>query len=700
MKNTLAKSKYLIVVLTLFILVAAVAFSAVGVAFAGTYSDPDVPKGLSQRDYWYFAENRFDLAGAREYFSTFDFSENEQIYIAVIDTGINYNHELFEKTLLWVEENGIRKPVGYNSVTKDGNIGDSSSSYHGTHVAGIIASVILELGIEDYVKIIPIKAVNSSNQFTSTAVNNAIKWACGENTIEQNWGYKVECRAINMSISVLKSQTEGGSWADTTALQSTIDKYSDTAVFVSAAGNNGVSSVEDPTYPASLDNVISVMNYSEKTADELEINSGSNYGYYDLAAPGTNIYSASGANYAYSTGTSMAAPFVSTAAIMLALRYPSVTASKLSLMLLNHQSSITIEKEGINHKGVDVMSILQTDFLSDDIYEYVKPSSISISASDESLLNQRAEEFKTIPFTASIYPSDSYDRAYDSQVIWVVERTVDGKTEEIGRYKSGLKFSFDERFYGQQLSVYALLYVEGNSLTSEKTSINITYSAPDFQSIYISPVEWTSSYKGNGGDVPANVGTPLYLSFTSVKNVDPSYEVKWYVDGKLVKSGTLYDSKVFEYVPDTMGYHTITATIDGGWIYQEFKIFVQGPFAIGYVLAILAVAAFVAFMTVTLLAELKNNPFTPKAKRIKKSENKQSLTSETVIDEVYSADNAEGEPSGESDSERENAAEELNAEIETESEPVSEGEQGVEETKDRAADGSVQGGEKDGQDKE
>lgn len=700
MKKTLAKSKYLIVVLTLFILVAAVAFSAVGVAFAGTYSDPDVPKGLSQRDYWYFAENRFDLAGAREYFSTFDFSENEQIYIAVIDTGINYNHELFEKTLLWVEENGIRKPVGYNSVTKDGNIGDSSSSYHGTHVAGIIASVILELGIEDYVKIIPIKAVNSSNQFTSTAVNNAIKWACGENTIEQNWGYKVECRVINMSISVLKSQTEGGSWADTTALQSTIDKYFDTAVFVSAAGNNGVSSVEDPTYPASLDNVISVMNYSEKTADELEINSGSNYGYYDLAAPGTNIYSASGANYAYSTGTSMAAPFVSAASIMLALRYPSVTASKLSLMLLNHQSSITIEKEGINHKGVDVMSILQTDFLADDIYEYVKPSSIAISASDESLLNQRAEEFKTIPFTASIYPSDSYDRAYDSQVTWVVERTIDGKTEEIGRYKSGLKFSFDERFYGQQLSVYAFLYVEGNIIASEKTNVTITYSAPDFQSIYISPVEWVSDYAGDGGDVPANVGTALNLSFTSVKNVDPSYEVKWYVDGKLVKSGTLYDSKVFEYVPDTMGYHTITATIDGGWIYQEFKIFVQGPFAIGYVLAILAVAAFVAFMTVTLLAELKNNPFTPKAKRIKKSENKQSLTSETVIDEVYSADNAEGEPSGESDSERENAAEELNAEIATESEPVSEGEQGVEETKDRAADGSVQGGEKDGQDKE
>lgn len=696
MKNTLAKSKYLIVVLTLFILVAAVAFSAVGVAFAGTYSDPDVPKGLSQRDYWYFAENRFDLAGAREYFSTFDFSENEQIYIAVIDTGINYNHELFEKTLLWVEENGIRKPVGYNSVTKDGNIGDSSSSYHGTHVAGIIASVILELGIEDYVKIIPIKAVNSSNQFTSTAVNNAIKWACGENTIEQNWGYKVECRVINMSISVLKSQTEGGSWADTTALQSTIDKYSDTAVFVSAAGNNGVSSVEDPTYPASLDNVISVMNYSEKTADELEINSGSNYGYYDLAAPGTNIYSASGANYAYSTGTSMAAPFVSAAAIMLALRYPSVTASKLSLMLLNHQSSITIEKEGINHKGVDVMSILQTDFLSDDIYEYVKPSSISISASDESLLNQRAEEFKTIPFTASIYPSDSYDRAYDSQVIWVVERTVDGKTEEIGRYKSGLKFSFDERFYGQQLSVYAFLYVEGNIIASEKTNVTITYSAPDFQSIYISPVEWVSDYAGDGGDVPANVGTALNLSFTNVKNVDPSYEVKWYVDGKLAVSGTLYDCKVFEYVPTTMGYHTVTATIDGGWIYQEFTIFVQGPFAIGYVLAILAVVAFVAFMAVMFLKELKNNPFKIKAVGIKNDGDESESASETEINGALAPDNPKDEL--DADSESDKGAQFLSAEKETESEPIGEMEQKTEEAE--ADDVGGQGGEADGQDKE
>lgn len=696
MKNTLAKSKYLIVVLTLFILVAAVAFSAVGVAFAGTYSDPDVPKGLSQRDYWYFAENRFDLAGAREYFSTFDFSENEQIYIAVIDTGINYNHELFEKTLLWVEENGIRKPVGYNSVTKDGNIGDSSSSYHGTHVAGIIASVILELGIEDYVKIIPIKAVNSSNQFTSTAVNNAIKWACGENTIEQNWGYKVECRVINMSISVLKSQTTGGSWADTSALQATLDKYSDTAVFVSAAGNNGVSSVDDPTYPASLDNVISVMNYGEKTADELEINSGSNYGYYDLAAPGTNIYSASAATYAPKTGTSMSAPFVSAAAMMLALRYPDVTASKLSLMLVNHQSSIVIEKDGINHKAVDVMSILRTDFLADDIYEYVKPSSIAISASDESLLNQRAEEFKTIPFTASIYPSDSYDRAYDSQVTWVVERTIDGKTEEIGRYKSGLKFSFDERFYGQQLSVYAFLYVEGNIIASEKTNVTITYSAPDFQSIYISPVEWVSDYAGDGGDVPANVGTALNLSFTNVKNVDPSYEVKWYVDGKLAVSGTLYDCKVFEYVPTTMGYHTVTATIDGGWIYQEFTIFVQGPFAIGYVLAILAVAAFVAFMAVMFLKELKNNPFKIKAVRIKNYGDELESASETEINGALAPDNPKDEL--DADSESDKGVQDLNAEKETESEPIGEMEQKTEEAE--ADEEGGQGGEADGQDKE
>lgn len=696
MKNTLSKSKYLILLSVLFVVAAAMVFSAVGVAFAGTYSDPDVPKGLSQKDYWYFAENRFDLAGAREYFSSFDFSENEQIYIAVIDTGINYNHELFQKTLLWVDDNGIRKPVGYNSVSKDGNIDDSSGDYHGTHVAGIIASIILELGLEDYVKIIPIKAVNTSNQFTSTAVNNAIKWACDENTIEQNWGYKIECKVVNMSISVLKSQTTGGSWADTSALQATLDKYSDTAVFVSAAGNNGVSSVDDPAYPASLDNVISVMNYGEKTADELEINSGSNYGYYDLAAPGTNIYSASAATYAPKTGTSMSAPFVSAAAMMLALRYPDVTASKLSLMLVNHQSSIVIEKDGINHKAVDVMSILQTDFLADDIYEYVKPSSIAISASDESLLNQRAEEFKTIPFTASIYPSDSYDRAYDSQVTWVVERTIDGKTEEIGRYKSGLKFSFDERFYGQQLSVYAFLYVEGNIIASEKTNVTITYSAPDFQSIYISPVEWVSDYAGDGGDVPANVGTALNLSFTNVKNVDPSYEVKWYVDGKLAVSGTLYDCKVFEYVPTTMGYHTVTATIDGGWIYQEFTIFVQGPFAIGYVLAILAVAAFVAFIAVMFLKELKNNPFKIKAARIKNDGDESESASETEINGALAPDNPKDEL--DADSESDKGVQDLNAEKETESEPIGEMEQKTEEAE--ADDVGGQGGEADGQDKE
>ena len=147
MINERFKRKYgFLFLVILAALLIAVFCPVVNVAQAESLTDSDLSAEM-KTSRWYYDENYFDIAFARAYFENFQ-PIDKPIFIGVIDTGINYSHEIFKKTLLWVDDGGVPKPVGYNSgdSTKRETISDNAADYHGTHVAGLISALILEMG--------------------------------------------------------------------------------------------------------------------------------------------------------------------------------------------------------------------------------------------------------------------------------------------------------------------------------------------------------------------------------------------------------------------------------------------------------------------------------------------------------------------------------------------------------------------------
>lgn len=210
---------------------------------------------------------------------------NSNVVIAVIDTGVDYNHPDLSSNI-WSNSDEIAE----NNIDDDGNgyIDDTRGwdfwSYdndpfdpdsHGTHVSGTIAAIGNNAqgvtGVNWIAKIMPVRFIGPYGGYLSDAILS-IDYAVdnGAKILSNSWG--------------------GGGYAQ--ALYDAIEAAKDAGVlFVAAAGNSGQDSDLYPLYPAAynLDNIVSVA----ATGQSDELASFSNYGVksVDVGAPGTNIYS-------------------------------------------------------------------------------------------------------------------------------------------------------------------------------------------------------------------------------------------------------------------------------------------------------------------------------------------------------------------------------------------------------------------------
>ncbi|GBD92746.1 thermophilic serine proteinase precursor [bacterium BMS3Abin05] len=267
------------------------------------------------------------------------------VLLAVIDTGIDYNHPDLRKSI-WINpgedlnHNGRVDSSDFNGVDDDGNGfvddiqgwdfvdapnypdgGDyrkrddnpADGNGHGTAIAGILAAQanngIGVAGVAPDCRVMNLRAGTSRGLLEEDDVAAAIVYA-----VENG------ARVINMSF---------GDVEITRFLRDVIQfAYRNNVLCVASSGNSGSSRIH---YPSGLEETLSVgasTNYDARA-------SFSNYGVsLDLVAPGNQIYTTLRQNsYGTVSGTSASAPFVTGAAGLVLSVHPDYSAEMLRHIL-------------------------------------------------------------------------------------------------------------------------------------------------------------------------------------------------------------------------------------------------------------------------------------------------------------------------------------------------------------------------------
>lgn len=246
-------------------------------------------------DNWSY--ERVDSDSALDYYKL---KAKPTINIAVVDSGINYNHELFKNRITRTKFNSSASGEANNEIDDYG---------HGTEVAGVIAN-----STPSNVKISSYKVMDSKGYGSSSTIVAACSY------IEE---LNNKPDIINFSLG-LKTGV---------IIESVIDELVNQGITVVAAAGNDNREVFEA--PGKCESAITVaaFDYYNKPC------SFTNYGQVvDISAPGEYIYTADMSKenaYTFSLGTSLATPFVSAAAAYVLMENRKYTPQQVKQELID-----------------------------------------------------------------------------------------------------------------------------------------------------------------------------------------------------------------------------------------------------------------------------------------------------------------------------------------------------------------------------
>ena len=253
-------------------------------------------------------------------------SSTNELTIAVIDSGINSNHELFSESST-KDRLDLNNAISFVNATSN----DSQCQYeddvtdeeqrigHGTAVAGLIAQ-----STPKNVKIVPIKVFGPSGSGPMKPI------LCGATYAAE----VLHADVVNMSLGLDLVGIEGVDQDTIDLYNSIFDDFAEESksIFVAAAGNEG-ETLDRVSYPAMAPAVIAVSSVDR-------YNNFSPYSQYgegiDFAAPGQSMKIAcrfSSTCYDVQSGTSFSSPLLASAVADILVEHPDYTKDQVMSVL-------------------------------------------------------------------------------------------------------------------------------------------------------------------------------------------------------------------------------------------------------------------------------------------------------------------------------------------------------------------------------
>nr|BFD63519.1 hypothetical protein BdHM001_22000 [Bdellovibrio sp. HM001] len=290
-------------------------------------------------------------------------SATGKIIVAVVDTGLDKNHDVFKPVseggtgALWrneIEANGrpgvdddqngyVDDINGWNFISNTANFYDDDD--HGTHVAGVVVGAGLNIFArpldESKIEVMPLKFLAKGGAGSTANAIRAIYYAVnnGARVINNSWGGSGYSHSLQDAIAYA---------------------YERHVLVVSAAGNYGSNNDTSPMYPASYDVPSNIAVASTSRWDD---RSGfSNYGSYSvhIGSPGEYIESTVPGNATMKmSGTSMAAPLVAGMAALAMREAPSLSGYQIKQLVMSSADQVNSLNGVVSSKArVDAVTLM------------------------------------------------------------------------------------------------------------------------------------------------------------------------------------------------------------------------------------------------------------------------------------------------------------------------------------------------------
>ncbi|SMG36707.1 S8 family serine peptidase [Dethiosulfovibrio salsuginis] len=389
-------------------------------------------------------------------------SGDKGVFVAVIDTGIDYNHQDIKENI----GRDLDGELGIDTVSNDRDPMDDND--HGTHVAGTIGAVgnngIGVTGINWGVSLLAVKVLNREGSGTGDQIVAGLDYVVGQKRRGLNirvanmslggWGLPINNPDSDPYASAFKAVTNAG------------------ILLVVAAGNEG-QNIDNPTgyrdredkwidlrglavYPAcfKFTNMITVGAISADHTQAYFSNHSPNYVH--IAAPGVSILSTvSNDSYQRFGGTSMATPHVAGVAALIAAYRPNLSAGEIKGRILANVTDNSVLAGSVATRGnlnlYDALRGAKSD---------VKVTSITVPSSQKVL---DIDAGTSVALSPTVSPSNATNKV----LVWSSSNnfaaTVSGSGVVKGRY-SGTATIYASSNDGSNVSDSVTVNVTGGSL--------------------------------------------------------------------------------------------------------------------------------------------------------------------------------------------------------------------------------------------